>query len=115
VLAAFVDDTLSLPFGGFITHIFAHLGIEPEEGEHVITSIATFDKKTIAKSFGQVEHHIRRQDVARNPDIGGASLRSTTSIPQDVVPMMLEQLSRREHEQFIHLTPGREGQAKEEE
>jgi hypothetical protein len=48
MLAAFVDGNLSLPFGGLITHIFAHLGIELEEGEPVITSIASFDKKTIA-------------------------------------------------------------------
>ena len=44
MFVAFVDGTLSLPFGGLITHIFAHLGIEPEEGEPIITSIASFDK-----------------------------------------------------------------------
>ena len=89
MLAAFVDGNLSLPFGGLITHIFTHLGIKPEEGALVITSIASFDKKTIAKSSRQVERHIRRQAVARNLDIARASSSNTTSIPQDVVPMML--------------------------
>jgi hypothetical protein len=61
MIAAFVDGNLSFPFGGLITHIFAHLGIEPQEGEPVITSIASFYNKTIARSSGQVERHIRRQ------------------------------------------------------
>ena len=68
MLAAFVDGTLSLPFGGLITHIFSHLGIEPEAGEPVITSIASFNKKTIAKSSGQVEHHIS-MGVKKNREI----------------------------------------------
>jgi hypothetical protein len=93
MLAAFEDGNLSLPFGGLISHIFAHLGIEPGEGEPVITFIASFDKRTISKSSGQVDHHIRRQAAARNPDIAGASSSSTTPIPQDAVPMMLEKIS----------------------
>jgi hypothetical protein len=93
MLATFVDGNLPLPFSGLITHIFAHLGIEPEEGEPVITFIASFDKKTIAKSSGQVDRHIRRQAASRNLDIAGASSSSTTSIPQDVVPMMLEKVA----------------------
>jgi hypothetical protein len=65
MIAAFEDGNLSLPFGGLISHIFAHLGIEPEEGEPVITSIASFDKRTISKSSGQVDRHIRRQAAAK--------------------------------------------------
>jgi hypothetical protein len=93
MLAAFEEGNLSLPFGGLISHIFAHLGIEPEEGEPVITSIASFDKRTIAKSSGQVDRHIRRQAAARNPNIAGASSSSTPPIPQDAMPMMLEKFS----------------------
>jgi hypothetical protein len=50
MLATIGDGNLSLPFSGLITHIFAHLGIKPQEGEPGITSIASFDTKTITKS-----------------------------------------------------------------
>jgi hypothetical protein len=92
MLAAIGDGNLSFPIGALITHIFAHLGIEPHEGEPGITSIASFDKKTIAKSSEQVERHIRRQAAAKNTDIAGTSSSSTTSILKMAYPCCLRNL-----------------------